>query len=87
VPKNNPANANNYQAELIKGLREMNNEAFGNEQNLKVSDSPKLAILASNERTCTDAQPSLDPDSIRRFCQTWGEIGRAILARRSCVTA
>jgi hypothetical protein len=65
----------------------MNEEAFSMEHNLKTGDVLELAIPASNERTCTDAQPSLDPDSIRRFCQTWGEIGRAILARRSCVTA
>jgi hypothetical protein len=82
VPKNNPANANNYQAELIKGLQEMNKEAAPNEHKLKTGDTKELAILASNERICTDAQPSLDPDSIRRFCQVWGEVGRAILNRR-----
>ena len=41
-----------------------------------------LAISVSNERICTDAQPCLDPDSIKRFCQIWGEVGRAILNRR-----
>ena len=60
----------------------MNKEASPNEYNLKVGDSPKLAIIASNERICDDAQPCLDPDYIRRFCQVWGDVGRAILNRR-----
>ena len=41
-----------------------------------------LAISVSNERIYTDAQSYLDPDSIKRFCQVWGEVGRAILNRR-----
>ena len=57
------------------------------ESNRKVSDVPELAILASNERICNDAQTCLDSDSIRRFCQFWGEIGRAILGRRNIITA
>ena len=65
----------------------MNKEAFPNEHNSKIEIIPKLAIPGSDERICNDAQPSLDPDIIRRFCQVWGEVGRAILARRSCVTA
>ena len=65
----------------------MNKEAAPNEQNLMVGDSPKLAISGSIEHECDDAQICLDPDSIRRFCQVWGEVGRAILGRRSCVTA
>jgi hypothetical protein len=41
-----------------------------------------LAIPGSNERICDDTQPILDQDYIKRFCQGWGEIGRAILNRR-----
>jgi len=41
-----------------------------------------LAIPASIEHECDDAQPVLDPDYIKRFCQVWGEVGRAILNRR-----
>ena len=52
----------------------MNTETTPNEQ--------ELAILTSNERICDDTRPVLDPDSIRRFCQVWGEVGRAILNRR-----
>ena len=65
----------------------MNKEASPNEYNLKVGGIPELAMSASNERICNDAQPYLDPDSIRRFCQVWGEVGRAILGRRNIVTA
>jgi len=60
----------------------MNKEALLLEPNSKVEDIPELAISVSNERICTDAQPCLDPDSIKRFCQIWGEVGRAILNRR-----
>jgi hypothetical protein len=63
----------------------MNKEASPNENAQKVVNTPELAIPASNERICDDTRPVLDPDYIRRFCQSWGEIGRAILARRSCV--
>ena len=42
-----------------------------------------LAMTAPEEHTCTDAQPVLDPESIKRFCRIWAEVGRAILARRS----
>ena len=65
----------------------MNKQVFSTEYKLNVGVIPGLAIIASNERICTDAQPCLDPDSIKRFCQVWGDVGRAILARRSCVTA
>ena len=65
----------------------MDKEAFQKGQNLNTSSIPKLAISGSIEHECDDAQPCLDPDSIKRFCQVWGEVGRAILARRSCVTA
>jgi len=47
----------------------------------------QLAILALNEDECNDAQLCLDPDSIGRFCQVWGEIGQAILGRRNIITA
>ena len=57
----------------------MNKEASSTEQ--------ELAISSSNDRICNDAQPSLDPDYIKHFCQVWGDVGQAILARRSCVTA
>ena len=61
----------------------MNKEAFSQNPRLKnLLNNTELAISGSNERICTDAQPSLDPDSIRRFCQVWGEVGRAILNRR-----
>jgi len=60
----------------------MNKEAFSLEQNLTTDDVPELAISGSIEHECGDAQPCLDQDSIRRFCQVWGEIGRAILNRR-----
>ncbi len=48
-----------------------------------VSQTPGLAIPAPYERICADAQPVLDPESVKRFCQVWAEVGRAILARRS----
>jgi hypothetical protein len=66
----------------------MNKEALLNESNVKECDTQfrLLAMSASNERICNDAQPCLDPDSIKRFCQVWGEVGQAILARRSCAT-
>jgi hypothetical protein len=54
---------------------------------LSAKNAPRLAISASNEPICTDAQPTLDPKSINRFCRIWAEVGRAILARRSKVTA
>lgn len=62
----------------------MNKESFSKEPNSKDSETPfsELAISVSNERICSDAKPVLDPDSIRRFCQVWGEVGRAILGRR-----
>jgi len=60
----------------------MNKQAFPMEQNFDSSNITELAITPSNERICTDAQPCLDPDSIKRFCQIWGEVGRAILNRR-----
>ena len=60
----------------------MNNEAVLDKQDLKINEVPELAILASDERICNDTQPVLDPDYIKRFCQGWGEIGRAILNRR-----
>jgi hypothetical protein len=41
-----------------------------------------LAIPASIEHECDDAQTCLDPESLRRFCQVWGAVGRAILNRR-----
>ena len=47
----------------------------------------ELAIPGSSEHQCDDAQPVLDPDYIKRFCQVWGEVGRAILGRRNIVTA
>jgi hypothetical protein len=65
----------------------MNKEAFQNENNIKVGGIPELDIPASNERIYNDAQQYLDPESIRRFCQTWGEVGRAILGRRNIITA
>jgi hypothetical protein len=67
----------------------MNEQAFLKEANSKDAEVPfqELAILASNERICTNAQTCLDPDSIRRFCQVWGEVGRAILGRRIGVAA
>ena len=65
----------------------MSKEAFSPEHNLKVGDVPKLAMLASNEPIYTDAQPVLDPDYMRRFCQAWGEVGSAILGRRNIITA
>jgi len=46
---------------------------------------PGLAIAAPVERTCVDAQPVLDPESIERFCRVWADVGRAILKRRSTV--
>jgi hypothetical protein len=46
-------------------------------------ESVGLAIHASVERICGDAQPALDPESVERFCQVWAEIGRAILLRRN----
>ena len=66
----------------------MNEPAVSNEVNLKDPEVPfqKLAISASNEPICSNAQTCFDPDSIRRFCQVWGEVGQAILARRSCAT-
>jgi hypothetical protein len=42
----------------------------------------ELAIPGSSEHQCDDA-----PDYIKRFCQVWGEVGRAILGRRNIVTA
>jgi hypothetical protein len=57
------------------------------ESNLKVGYVPELAISASNEPICSNAQTCFDPDSIRRFCQVWGEVGRAILGRRNMITA
>ena len=65
----------------------MDKEAVLDKQDLKINEVPELAILASNERICSDTQVILDPDSIRRFCQVWGEVGRAILGRRNIVTA
>jgi len=83
VPGHNQSGSNNHQAELeLRIAGKMNKEAFPMEQNFDSSNITELAITPSNERICGDAQPSLDPDSIRRFCQVWGEIGRAILNRR-----
>ena len=44
--------------------------------------TPGLAMSASVERNCADAQAVLDPEFIERFCQVWAEVGRAILLRR-----
>lgn len=60
----------------------MDKEAFTKEPNLKVGDARELAIPCSIEHECDDAQSYLDPDSMKRFCQVWGEVGRAILGRR-----
>jgi hypothetical protein len=61
----------------------MDKEALSMENNTNPKiQINELAIPASNERICNDAQPRLDPDTIRRFCQVWGEVGRAILNRR-----
>jgi hypothetical protein len=61
----------------------MNKVVFQNDNNLTGNDIPELAIPGSNEPIFNNAQPYLDTDSIRRFCQVWGEVGRAILGRRS----
>ena len=42
-----------------------------------------LAILTHLERTCVDAQSTIDPESIEHFCRTWAEVGQAILTRRN----
>jgi hypothetical protein len=42
----------------------------------------ELANLEQIERTCANTQPTIDPESIERFCRTWAEVGQAILARR-----
>ena len=54
---------------------------------MDIKQTPELAITGSNEPICGNAQTCLDPDSIRRFCQVWGEVGRAILGRRNIITA
>ena len=63
-------------------MPKINKEAFPNGNNLTDSDIPELAIPGSIEHECDDTQLCLDPDSIGRFCQVWGEVGRAILNRR-----
>jgi hypothetical protein len=60
----------------------MNKDTFSSEHNREHSDSPQLAIPVSDERICTEALPRFDSDSIKRFCQVWGEVGRTILERR-----
>jgi hypothetical protein len=67
----------------------MNKQAFPVVPNSKFCEAPshELAILVSNERIWNDAQPILDQDSIRRFCQVWGEVGRTIIGRRNIITA
>jgi hypothetical protein len=66
-------------------MLEMTKEAVPSDNNLKADGNTELAIPGSNERKCNDAQPCLDTDSLRRFSQVWGEVGRAILGRRSSV--
>jgi hypothetical protein len=56
-------------------------DADNHENNLNL-ESQELAIPALPERICDDAQPILDAESINHFCQTWAEVGRAILLRR-----
>jgi len=51
-----------------------------------VNPTPALAILHAESDIYSNAQPTLDPESVERFCQVWAEVGRAILARRSKVT-
>jgi hypothetical protein len=57
-------------------------------QSLLQADSPnfensELANLDQIERTCSNAQTAIDPESIEHFCRTWAEVGQAILARRN----
>ncbi len=64
-------------------MPKINKEALSMENNTtNNSQLNELAIQGSNEHECNDAQTCLDPDSIRRFCQVWGEVGRAVLGRR-----
>jgi hypothetical protein len=48
-----------------------------------INMTQELAMPASVERICTDAQPVLDPEAVERFCRVWAGVGRAILTRRS----
>lgn len=45
--------------------------------------SSEFALSTHLERTCANAQPTIDLESIEYFCRTWAEVGQAILARRN----
>ena len=66
----------------------MNKQAFSMVPNSKLYEAPshELAIYSRKRDVCIDAEPVLDPEAVRRFCQVWSEVGRAILARRSWAT-